>query len=156
MDNINIRFLEEYKRLDKLCREIYTADKGVTSYIEDMKNESSPYKKDIPEWHSSLKSLIDIRHKRNILTHEPDTLDMDIVSESEISFVKKFRQSILEQSDPMSKVMKIHNEKKITLQNNSKQHPTETENNTRNNRNFFIGWILLIAFMVFLIYEICK
>ena len=156
MDNINIRFLEEYKRLDKLCRELYNADKGVTLYIEDMKNESSPYKKDRPEWQSSLKSLIDIRHKRNILTHEPDTLGTDIVSESEILFVKKFRQSILESSDPMSTVIKIHNEKKTTLQNRTEQYPAETENNTRDNRNFFVIWILLIAFMIFLIYEICK
>ena len=70
MDNINILFFEEYKRADKLCREIYNSDKGITSYIDDIKNESSSYKKDIPEWYTCLETLKKLRHKRNILAHE--------------------------------------------------------------------------------------
>ena len=37
---LNNEFIEEYKRLDRLCRGIYNSDKGITNYIDDMRSSS--------------------------------------------------------------------------------------------------------------------
>lgn len=36
MDTVQIELLEEYKYVDKVCREMYNAEKGVSAYIEQM------------------------------------------------------------------------------------------------------------------------
>ena len=36
MDNIEILFFEEYKKLDNLCKDLFKSDRGVSQYIEEM------------------------------------------------------------------------------------------------------------------------
>ena len=50
MDQQNVTFLETYKRLDKLCQELYDDNKGVTSYIDDLKQKSAIGRRRIPGW----------------------------------------------------------------------------------------------------------
>lgn len=39
MRDLNIEFQEQYKRLDRLCRDMYSSsDSGVSAYIRDMEN----------------------------------------------------------------------------------------------------------------------
>ena len=38
MDNLNYIFFEEFKRLDKLCGELYADQHGISKYIDDMRN----------------------------------------------------------------------------------------------------------------------
>ena len=47
MTNLNNDFMESYKHLDKICKEIFNSEKGVTTYIDTMKEVNS----------SDLKSL---------------------------------------------------------------------------------------------------
>lgn len=37
MTNLNNDFMESYKHLDKICKEIFNSEKGVTTYIDTMK-----------------------------------------------------------------------------------------------------------------------
>ena len=102
MEYMNYRFLEAYKLLDKLCRDIYQGDKGITAYIDDMK--ATPYheSREISGWHSDLRQLIALRHLRNQLTHECGTLDRDMSSESDIEWLNDFYDRILHQTDPLA------------------------------------------------------
>ena len=36
MTRINDEFMEAFKHLDKICKEMFNAEKGVTSYIDEM------------------------------------------------------------------------------------------------------------------------
>ena len=38
MNNINLNFFENYKKLEKLCNEILSVNNGVTQYINEMEN----------------------------------------------------------------------------------------------------------------------
>ena len=159
MDNINTLFFEEYKRADKLCCEIYNSDKGITSYIDDMQNESSSYKKDVPEWYTCLETLQKLRYKRNILAHEADTFDIDMIDESELEFIKEFRKSLLERSDPIAKLEKIKQEKKSIAHRSQNTQYAAQQNDTKNNDNnsiYFVCLSLLILFMIFLIQAFFK
>lgn len=52
MSQINDRFLESYKQLDKLCMEVFRADKGVTSYIDAMEETRGGAWK-VPNWNNA-------------------------------------------------------------------------------------------------------
>ncbi|MBR5473281.1 MAG: hypothetical protein IKU82_04760 [Clostridia bacterium] len=117
MDNINNAFLEEFKKLDKLCREMYASEKGVTSYIDDMKLIPEHKVYCIVDWNSDLKKLINLRHIRNQLSHEVGTFDIDMCEPGDVVWLKEFYNRILNGTDPLSLFrVKLENEK----QNNTK------------------------------------
>lgn len=39
MDNMILEFLEVYKSLDELCKQILSSDRGISEYIDEMKRE---------------------------------------------------------------------------------------------------------------------
>lgn len=49
MNDLNYVFFEEFKRLDKLCGELYNAPHAVTHYIDDMKSTSWNDCRNIPQ-----------------------------------------------------------------------------------------------------------
>lgn len=106
MDYLNQAFLEEYKRLDKLCRDVYLSDKGVTSYIENMRQVSEFERRSIPSWDSDLRHLMTLRHIRNQLTHDVGTLHADMCTVNDIAWLKDFYSRILNVTDPLSLLRK--------------------------------------------------
>ena len=80
MSNLNQHFFNEYAKLDKLCRDSYYNHlpedeiKGVTNYINDMKNTPSHISRTVTDWDEWLHALVHIRHIRNQLAHEPGHL----------------------------------------------------------------------------------
>lgn len=104
MYNLNYVFFEEFKRLDKLCGEIYHSQHGVTSYIEDMKSVSQPC---ISNWKSDLEKLIHLRHLRNHLAHTSGAFLENVCTQKDIDFVIEFYNRILSQKDPMALLYKM-------------------------------------------------
>ncbi len=50
MQAIDNEFFEAYKRLDRLCSDIYGCRNGVSQYIEDMERVSYQGRLAIPSW----------------------------------------------------------------------------------------------------------
>ena len=42
-------FMESYKRLDNLCKDLYRSDRGISSYISDMEQHTAAARW-IPGW----------------------------------------------------------------------------------------------------------
>lgn len=110
MMNVNYEFLEAYKRVDKLCREIFSDDRGVSAYIEAMKTVSPDEVHLLDEWEHDLKNLVRLRHLRNQLTHECGTLELELASQTDIQWLWDFYGRILKQLDPLS-LLRIKKEK---------------------------------------------
>ena len=106
MYRTNIFFLEEFKRLDKLCRELYPSSKGVTSYIDDMKSTPGYDSVHIPGWDYDLKMLTKLRRARNHLSHDVDSFAHDMCTQDEIDWLISFRTRILNSSDPLTLLRK--------------------------------------------------
>ena len=102
MSKLNDEFLEAFKRLDKVCREMYMADKGVTSYINDMENVSQFEALSIANWDTDLRRLKQLRHLRNQLSHEVETLNKDMCTQNDIDWLRSFYKRIFNQSDPLA------------------------------------------------------
>lgn len=72
MDNIEILFFEEYKKLDNLCKDLFKSDRGVSQYIEEM--ECTPLSKSrlVELWQNDYKMLKHVRWIRNNIAHNND------------------------------------------------------------------------------------
>ncbi|HAY73653.1 MAG TPA: hypothetical protein DCY31_07400 [Ruminococcaceae bacterium] len=104
MTETDNRFFEKYKRLDKLCSEIYDNPKGISSYIADMEENEYIGQKIIGSWRATYKSLKHVRRLRNRIAHDENTLD--ICTSDDIDFVTDFYNQIFSSIDPISQLEK--------------------------------------------------
>lgn len=119
MSKLNQVFFNEYSKLDKLCRELYhklpdDEIKGVTNYIDDMKDTPSHISRTVTDWDECLNALMHIRHIRNQLAHEPDAFEEIDCTQNDIDWVHYFHRSIMEHTDPISQAHKSINRQNTT------------------------------------------
>ncbi len=103
---LNIEFQEEYKRLDRLCRDCLGSTEGVSEYIRQMDSASWEGQQSVDLWKTDYKSLKHVRWIRNQLAHEVGTLTSNICEQSDLDFVKSFYQRILDSTDSLSLLRK--------------------------------------------------
>ena len=101
MNNTILEFLEAYKSLDELCKQILSRNSGISGYIEEMNKENQGGIK-IACWEKDYKQLKKMRWMRNQLVHEPDSFQNNSVSVEDIEWLKDFRLRIMECTDPFS------------------------------------------------------
>lgn len=102
MSNINILFLEEYKRIDNICCDIFHVKTGgVSRYIDEM-TVHPPYSSRVGSWENTLATLKHMRHIRNELSHSIGTLEIPQCNEHDLEWLQGFHESILTQTDPLS------------------------------------------------------
>lgn len=102
MNHLNYTFFEEFKRLDKLCGQLYGAQNGVTHYIDNMKTVPVNNYRYISGWNSDLKELIRLRHIRNYLAHTEGAFEEENCTQKDIDWIRGFHNRILHQSDPIA------------------------------------------------------
>lgn len=123
---MNIHFLEAYKELDKLCRDIYRDDKGVTNYIEDMKSKNAFQTKSVARWNDDLQQLQKSRHLRNSLGHDVGTLEKNLCTQRDIDWITDFKARILNGTDPLTMLRKS-TQKAPIVNATQKQAQTQTQ-----------------------------
>ena len=101
MSKRNDDFMEIYKRIDAFCRDAYQVEKGLTTYIDKMK-EISDGSRYVSGWDLTLRRLIDYRHIRNNYAHEVGSTAMDICEETDIEWLKRFYKSLMDAQDPLA------------------------------------------------------
>lgn len=92
-------FLQAYKRLDNLCRDMN--GKGVTGYIEDMQrcSRGSYY---VPGWMQDYGQLKHYRYLRNQIVHENNIDEDNMCTDSDVQWIEEFHRRILTQEDPLA------------------------------------------------------
>lgn len=121
MTNINNHFLEEFKRLDKLCRDIYQDTIGVTHYINDMQNTAPSKSRYIADWDIDLKTLKRLRHIRNQLSHEIGTFNIAMCTLNDIRWLQNFHMRIMNCTDPISLSKKLDKPARTKIKNSPKR-----------------------------------
>ncbi|HIZ10820.1 MAG TPA: hypothetical protein IAA41_01815 [Candidatus Eubacterium faecavium] len=102
MLNTNISFLEEFKHLDNLLKDIYETEKGVTEYLENMKCIPRSEYIFIHGWDADFKNLKKLRDLRNKLSHDTGTLNMPLCTQEDVEWLKNFYDRILKGCDPLT------------------------------------------------------
>ena len=64
------KYIDEYKRVDKICSDMLGDPCGITAYIELMK-KAVISGEDLPgSWSTAIKTLVHLRHIRNSIAHD--------------------------------------------------------------------------------------
>jgi len=108
MQELDNKFFEEYKRLDKLCSEILSCQNGVSEYILQMERTSSGQYK-ISSWNDDYKKLKHLRWVRNQIAH--NTSGYMISEETDLLEVIDFYDRIMSQNDPFAQLWRAETEK---------------------------------------------
>lgn len=101
MDNIILEFLEVYKCLDELCKQVLSSDRGISVYIDEMNQESQACMV-VACWREDYKQLKKMRWIRNKLVHEPNSFQEISIGIEDIEWLKNFRSRILKGADSLS------------------------------------------------------
>ena len=102
MQELDNEFFEAYKRLDRLCSDIYSCRNGVSQYIEDMDGVSYRERSAVPSWEQAYKTLKHLRWVRNQIAH--DSGQVQICEECDIQDVNDFYDDILSGCDPLTQI----------------------------------------------------
>ena len=75
MNAVQIELLEEYKYVDSICRDMLSAEKGVTAYIEQMEATQPVVRYKIVGWDDDYRKLKHIRWLRNKIAHSTGNVE---------------------------------------------------------------------------------
>lgn len=104
MQALDNEFFEAYKRLDRLCSDIYGCRNGVSQYIEDMNRASYRERLTVPSWEQAYKTLKHLRWVRNQIAH--DSGQIQICDECDIQYTNEFYDDIVSGRDPLTQLRK--------------------------------------------------
>lgn len=102
MNECALDYLESYKRLDQLCRDMFRSKDGVTEYINQMDRVISRINSK-PDWRNFYSRLKYQRRLRNDLVHNTECSEC---TEEDIDEIEYFFDLILKQEDPLACIRK--------------------------------------------------
>ena len=103
-----MNFIDSYKRLEKLCSEIYNDNHGVSSYIDEMINTPVGARY-VPGWDDDLKQLKHYRWVRNQIVHDPGCTEENMCEHGDAHWLDNFRSRIMSANDPLALYRKARN-----------------------------------------------
>ena len=113
MDDNQIELLDEYKYVDKICREMFGTEKGVTTYIEQLDETPVTVRYWITEWNDEYRQLKHIRWLRNQIAHSTGSVEC---SQADVDWLKGFHNRLLTQQDLLAKAHRVIKESQIQRQ----------------------------------------
>ncbi len=106
MDKLETELLEEFKRVDAICKDILSSEKGVNTYIELMDQTPISIRMRIPDWDNTYRSLKRVRWIRNQIAHEPICEDCKF---EDLKWLESFHERLINQTDALACADKMQN-----------------------------------------------
>lgn len=131
-----MKFIDSYKRLEKLCNEMYNDNHGLSLYIDELakiSNKNLSFSQD-------LKRLKHYRWIRNQIVHEPGCTEENMCNSDDVRYIEDFYFKILNSTDPLSLYYKATQQTKTP----NKPSPA-TKNEMYSNRKTKIGCLSLVV-----------
>lgn len=101
-------FIESYKKLEKLCGEMYNDNHGLSVYIDEMiKAPNGAYY--VPKWNEDLKQLKHYRWIRNQIVHEPGCTEENMCDSKDVQWIDSFYSRMMSVSDQLALYRKAQN-----------------------------------------------
>ena len=107
MRDLNIDFMDLYKRTDRFIKDAYSSSEGVSGYIRAMESISIIGLRSVQGWKNDYDNLKHIRWIRNQLAHEV-SYDSDICLPSDYEWLDNFYKRLFSSSDPLSILRKMN------------------------------------------------
>lgn len=164
MNNLDMKFFDTYKRLDKIMQDIFSCNNGVSAYIEEMEKFDYIGKTIVSCWKDDYYTLKHLRWLRNKIAHEADD-NNSFCKNEDLKELNDFYKRILNGTDALAiyyRNMQTNNNKKSQNKSNKKvQNKNNTnvhyENTTKNkkpkrkkkSRKILTFILILCIFIVF-------
>jgi hypothetical protein len=141
------QFLDVYKRLDNLCKDIFHSDRGISTYIENLEHLRSY------QYENDYRRLKEYRYIRNQIVHENNVDEEDMYDQDDIRWLEEFYERIMNQTDPLclhnknkrTKVSRIYMDSNINAQ-------YQTPNKNQATKNPLIKAIVIVGISILAIY----
>lgn len=154
-DQLDNEFFEEYKRLDRLCSDMYSCRDGIRQYLEDMECQFSEGEKTIPHWAQDYRKLRGLRRTRNTLAH--NVSEYQVCTEQDVENVIDFVDRIMQQQDPLA-MLNLYNskdEESETMDESEVSVPDsfyyDAPRNEKKGKQLILGVVLLVITCVMVI-----
>ena len=98
-------FIDSYKRLEKLCNEIYGDIHGVKAYIEEMNNTPLGARY-VLGWDEDLKRLKHYKWVRNQIWHDLNCTEENMCEPGDAEWLNNFHSRIMSANDPLAQYRK--------------------------------------------------
>ena len=151
MNECTMDYIDSYKRLDQLCRDMFRSKDGVTEYINQMDRVISRInsKQDWRDFYSRLKYQ---RRLRNNLVHN---IGCSECTEEDIDEIEYFFELILKQEDPLAYIRRQHAlTKKASIETNryGSSHPIEQTEKSLFERRYRTNEMGIFAYFIYIIF----
>ena len=94
-------FIDEYKRLEKLCSDAYGEKHGVSAYIDKMiATRDGPFT--VHGWNYDIKMLKHCRWARNRIVHDPGCTEANTCDRGDEEWLDEFYKRMLTGNDPLA------------------------------------------------------
>lgn len=123
MRDLNIDFVDLYKRVDRFLRDAYDTQEGVSGYLRQMEDNSARGRQYVTSWEADYRRLKRLRWVRNQLSHEVG-YDSDLCEEEDYLWLEDFHNRLYNTSDPLAVLYRIENAKRRQAQ---QQRQTEAQ-----------------------------
>lgn len=148
-----MRLLDEYKTIDKICKDKFLSQSGVNQYIAEMERNFSYGRYVISSWNDDYYKLKHIRWLRNKIAHESDATDCNW---DDIAWLKEFHSRLVNRQDSLALLAKFNREqekaaymRKAANNPNSRKAPlTENEKSSKRTVTAAIVWIEIFIIIV--------
>lgn len=99
MLELDRELFDEYKRLDSICRDMFSSQRGVSEYIDRMDQTPVYIRAEVYSWEDDYRTLKRLRWLRNQIAHEMYASDCGV---DDIVRLRDFYDRILRQQDPLA------------------------------------------------------
>lgn len=151
MNNNILEFLEAYKSLDELCKQILKSDRGVSEYLDEMDRQGLGCMK-VSGWDNDYNQLKKMRWIRNRLVHDTDSFQDNLFTVQDIEWLKNFHLRIMKCTDPFSLLRhSTMPQRKVPVKQESYPKTVFRESNPRadvRESEQTQGWGLVIAIII--------
>ena len=112
---LDVEFVESYKRLEGLLKDIYSNENPVSGYIVDMEKVGWFEYQHVLGWESDFKALKRARHIRNNLSHDTPYGQGDTM-QNDLEWIKNFYQRFLDSDDPLARLRRYRQSWRVLKQ----------------------------------------
>ena len=157
MNRVNVEFFETYKKIDRLCAQMYgLSGGGVTAYIDDMKAHAYGTRRP-DNWNATFNTLRRLRHMRNEMAHDEGGFDTAMCTYEDIYWLNSFYDALMHGRDPLSCI--YHRQVKMPANNTYYAAPSNYNTSHRGSGKIMATVIiLLLIFLIalaFYVYKTC-
>ena len=121
MRDLNIDFLDLYKRVDRFIKDAYASSEGVSEYLRQMEHNDFKGRRIVSTWAKDYYQLKHLRWMRNQLSHEVE-YDADLCEEADYKWLEEFRSRLFAADDPIAVLRRAENAKRQRYAEEQRHH----------------------------------